>query len=110
MSKGMYNFTVSSAIGKNPKFASGSFGPVDARKNQRQTIAITFTDTNVTKVTATLVTDHNKKSHALTVSPADVRTWTGSWTLTDTYDYIYAVSIDATDKTGASNNLTLTYK
>ena len=110
LSKGMYEFSVSSKGDKSPGFVSGSFGPVDADKPSRQTLIINFGKPDVKKVTATLISDTKKTPYVLAADPDDKRSWGVSWTLSDTHDYIYTVSIDAEDESGAKNNLTLTYR
>jgi hypothetical protein len=113
LSRGVVTFTTSSSGNKEPVFQGGSFGPVDAKNGQNQTYTINLkSSVPVTEITATLKTDHGQKTYPLTRSKGNDTDggWTATWTLGDSYDYVYQISVTAKNSSQMSNTNDLTFK
>lgn len=100
---GKIPFTASTSW-PGPKFTGGFFDPYDPAMGSSMTIAIDMADTQpVQQVWATVKTD-NKTSGKIPfkrVSGTDMDgQWQGTWTVNDTYDYTYMITIEADSANG----------
>ena len=110
---GEKGFSVSQSDKNIPKFGRGSINPYDPIQGATQKVTINVTHTQpVTKVSATLKTDHTvSKPVAFTlIGGTDTNgQWQGSWVVNDTYLFMYQLTLTA-ESTGfkpASVTITL---
>lgn len=90
-----------------PKIQEVTIDPQTPKSSETQTVTITVkNDSPVTEATAIIQTDHNqyKNSLKLISGTATNGIWQGSWSITDTYNYTYAILFDLKSSTGEYNN------
>ncbi len=95
---GKHGFTVQGGNRNAPQFGRGFLDPIDPQKNTQQGIIISASNSvPIDSVTAIIKTDNKETSIKLSVSEGTNTngTWTGSWTVNDTYLYNYIVQIIA---------------
>lgn len=96
---GKIGFTVGQSDKTVPLFGRGFVDPYDPAKGSTQTVTIAVKYTKpVTKVTAVLKTDNNisQPYPFKLISGSDTEgEWQGSWQITDTYLYTYALVFNA---------------
>ena len=96
---GKIGFTVGQSDKTVPQFARGFIDPYDPAKGGTQTVTIAVKHTQpVIGVTAVLKTDNNiSEPHPFKlISGSDTDgQWQGSWKVTDTYLYTYALVLNA---------------
>lgn len=97
-SHGKTTFTIGGGNITEPQFSQGYLDPYDPKQNGKQTVSIMVSYTQpVTRVQATLKTDHKAKIYPLTLvsgTPTNGR-WEGTWTVSDSYFYTYNMDIQA---------------
>lgn len=100
---GAKGFTVSQTDRTVPQMSRGSIDPYDPERGATQTVTVAVKHKQpVTEVTAVLKTDHAVSSpfpFTLTSGTSTNGEWQGSWQVTDTYLYKYALVLEATSGT-----------
>lgn len=90
---------------KGPRIGKGTIDPYDPALNGQQSLIIEVNDTvPVNAVVAILKTDNKTVEHALVpTTPGQMKgNWTGAWTMDDSYDYTYVLSVRATSANGTT--------
>lgn len=90
---------------KGPRIGKGTIDPYDPALNGQQSLIIEVNDTvPVNAVVAILKTDNKTVEHALVpTTPGQMKgNWTGTWTMDDSYDYTYVLSVRATSANGTT--------
>ncbi len=103
---GKTGFSVSQADKTKPQFGRGNIDPYDPSQGSKQTVTISVKDEQpITQVTAILKTDNVVSQpypfQLISGSTTDGQ-WQGSWTVDDTYLYIYNLVLEATSSRGQS--------
>ncbi len=93
-SKGKYKFSVS-AGGKPGLITSGILNPVDPPMGGTQEFEVTAVP-GATALSVVLKTDTKESPQTLTPDPQNPNIWRGSWTLNDTYSYVYTLNVKGT--------------
>ena len=110
---GTKGFTVGQSDKTVPQFRKGSIDPYDPAKGQTQTVTIAVKHSQpVTKVTATLTTDHatSQPYSFKLISGSDTDgDWQGSWPVTDSYLYTYVLTLNAVSS-GSPGSVTITLR
>lgn len=87
---------------KGPDLFEAIINPFDPKKGEQQTMKIRIKKGSLktTKVNITLKSDNNAKTYPLTLlnEEADSETWSGSWIIEDTHNWMYKAVVDATDE------------
>jgi hypothetical protein len=100
---GPADFTISQSDATVPQMRSGHIDPYDPARGTTQKVTITVKHPEpVTSVTAVLKTDHKVSApipFTLISGTATDGTWVGSWTVTDSYLFIYKLELRATSGT-----------
>ena len=96
-----------------PQMYDVSFNTIDP-KQTTQTVKLKVKDQsgNVNSVSATVKTDNLSKNYNLSLSAgtASDGEWTGSWTLSDTYNKNFTITFSATDDKGNKSSVDLTIR
>lgn len=109
---GKIGFTVAQSDKTVPQFGRGFIDPYDPEKGATQSVTINANfKTPIEKVTAVLKTDKavsKPVSFKLIDGTTTNGTWLGTWPVTDTYLYTYALVLNATStNSSASVEVTL---
>jgi len=91
-SKGVYDFSVSAGAGTQTLITGGTLDPVDPPIGGKQNFEVRAA-AQATNLYITLKTDTKEKKVTLSKDPVKPDTWRGSWTMDDTYLYIYTVRV-----------------
>lgn len=94
-SKGVYKFSIMGGEGKQGLIKGGVITPVDPVFGGKQEMELTVT-TGAQRIYVILLTDTKEKKVALTKDPSKPDVWRGSWTMDDTYSYIYTLTVQGT--------------
>lgn len=79
-----------------PKTSELTLDPLTPQNGQTQTLTLQASHTSpITSVSVEVITDNQTTPHALTQSSGDELdgTWSGSWTIDDSYDYTYGLRL-----------------
>lgn len=109
---GKQTFSVSSGKQTGPQFETGAIDPYDPGQGTQQTISVSATSsTPVVTMKLTMETDTKSQNIAmqLTSGTTTKGIWTGTWTVDDTYLYVYNATITATDGQ-ETNSFTITLR
>jgi len=93
LSKGLYKFSVSTEEGKLGIVLKGNLNPVDPPYGGKQDLEVTTPD-GAENMSVTVITDTKKNTVSMTKDPAKPNVWTASWTMDDTYSYVYTVEVN----------------
>jgi hypothetical protein len=107
---GKIEFTTSLNNIYAPKASKGYIDPYDPKEGSIQRVGIILKDEQVKSVKAILQTDHKKNIYEMKLIQGDPSNglWEGQWKITDTYDYIYLLTIEAQGaKAKGSTTITL---
>lgn len=88
---------------KGPKIQTATIDTLTPPRGATQTLTLTIkNDSPVTSAMATLYTDNTSATYPLTLKKGTSTdgTWAGTWTINDTYNYIYHINIDLKSSTG----------
>ncbi len=97
---GEQTYTISrSADAKGPRINSLTLNPLDAQKNQLQTITVSVAGTALSHVSVKIYADTSSYPIDLTLRDG---VWRAQWRLQDSVLHRYVIVITATDSTGAS--------
>lgn len=101
--KGKLSYSISrGSKSKGPNPSKLVIDPTDPQMNEKQTMTVKITSAKPVKsVITTLNTDTKQTPHPLTLKEGTNTdgTWEGSWTINDTHDFTYNVTIEAKDDT-----------
>lgn len=109
---GKKTFSVMSGKKTGPQFRTGAIDPYDPKKGSLQTISVSLVSIKpLTTVKLTMQTDTKSKEvvMSLTSGTATEGTWSGTWTVDDTYLYTYNATIAASDGQ-ETNSITITLR
>ena len=111
---GKWGFTVGQSDKTVPQFSRGFIDPYDPEQEASQTVTIAVKYTQpVTKVTAVLKTDHAVSTPVPFTLISGTNTdgqWQGSWQMTDTYLYKYAVVLQAESAGSKPASVEITFR
>ncbi len=104
---GKIDFAISQSDKTVPQLGKGSIDPIDVAQGGTQTVIVAVKNAQpVTGVTAILKTDHQISSPvalSLISGTATDGQWQGSWTVNDTYTYLYHLKLDAASTNGTGS-------
>jgi len=92
ISRGTYDFSVSTGGGTASLISQGKIDPIDPIIGNSQSIEITSIP-NADKLQVKIQTDTKVQIIPLSKSPSFPQVWTGSWTMNDTYSYVYTIPV-----------------
>lgn len=107
-SKGIYEFTVSTGGGKKGLITRGKLNPVDPPAGGKQEFDVTASK-GAENLKVILKTDTKEKTIPLTKDAAKPDVWRGSWTMDDTYFYVYTVNVNGS-LDGKEVNFPITFR
>ena len=96
-----WTFTHGSGV-TGPKIETATVDTLTPTKGQTQTVTITAKHDSSIQATATLVTDNKREAAPMKLMAGTDTdgTWTTSWTITDSYDYMYHIDFVLTSASG----------
>jgi hypothetical protein len=105
-------FSISSNVTSGPRLQEGYLDPFTPVIGKTQTLSVKASDGSpIVSLFAVVEMDKTSSTHPLQLVEGDATNglWRGSWTVSDTADKVYIITISAADRT-SSSSVTLSIK
>lgn len=111
---GAQSFTIAQPEGSNPVFRQGSIAPLLGKVGTVQSFSVVADDSiaDISSVSVTIKTDTKTVTYPLTRTDgvANNGTWSKNWTLTDTTNTFFTITLNGEDSSGKKSSVTVTIK
>lgn len=114
LAPGRQVYSISGGKTGAPRMTQATIDPLDVEEGQLQTFEVKAFDeeSEITKITATVVTDNSQETYSLKLSDGTAQegTWNGSWRIADTFLYNYQLVLTVTNQNGNESTVTMTFR